>query len=111
MHSEVPFVGISYVAFNMSGICRKAIYPRILLLHLAQSRLFASLTLTYISFTSFDVSFNSLIYYLILSYGFAIDCGDRGRGEGKTCREGAMRFMVCMKACIIYLFDSMICMF
>jgi hypothetical protein len=67
MHSKVSFVGISYETLNMSGIYKKAIYPRILLFHLAQSRLFASLTLTYIGRTSFDVSFNSLIYYLALS--------------------------------------------
>jgi hypothetical protein len=34
------FVGTSYEAFSMSGIYRKIIYPRILLLYLAQSRLF-----------------------------------------------------------------------
>jgi hypothetical protein len=67
MHSEVLFVGILYEAFSMSGICREVIYPRILLLYLAQSRLFASLTLTYVGRTSFDVSFNSLICYLVLS--------------------------------------------
>jgi hypothetical protein len=67
MHSEVPFVGTSYEVFSMLGICREAIYPRILLLHLAQSRLFVSLTLTYIGRTSFDVSFNSLIYCLVSS--------------------------------------------
>jgi hypothetical protein len=67
MYLEMPFVGTSYEAFSMSGICREVIYPRILLLHLAQSRLFASLTLTYVGRTSFDVSFNSLIYCLVLS--------------------------------------------
>jgi hypothetical protein len=67
MHSEVSFIEISYEAFNMSGIYREAIYPRILLLYLAQSRLFANLTLTYIGRTSFDVSFNFLIYYFVLS--------------------------------------------
>jgi hypothetical protein len=51
----------------MLDIYKEAIYPRILLFYLAQSRLFASLTLTYISRTSFDVSFNSLIYYFALS--------------------------------------------
>jgi hypothetical protein len=67
MHSEVFFIEISYEVLSMSGIYREAIYPRILLFHLAQSRLFASLTLIYIGRTSFDVSFNFLIYCLILS--------------------------------------------
>jgi hypothetical protein len=67
MYSEMPFVGTSYEAFSISGIYREIIYPRILLFHLAQSRLFASLTLIYIGRTSFDVSFNSLIYCLVLS--------------------------------------------
>jgi hypothetical protein len=109
MHSEMLFVGISYETFSMSGIYKEAIYPRILLLYLAQSRLFASLTLTYISRTSFDVSFNSLIYCLISSYGFAIDCG--GKDKDKARREDVMRFMICIKVCIICLFDSMVCMF
>jgi hypothetical protein len=67
MHSEVPFVGTSYETFSMSGIYREVIYSRILLFYLAQSRLFASLILIYIGRTSFDVSFNSLIYCLVLS--------------------------------------------
>jgi hypothetical protein len=45
----------------MSGIRKEIIYPRILTFHLAQSRLFASLTLTYKDRTSFDFSLSCLV--------------------------------------------------
>jgi hypothetical protein len=46
----------------MSDIRREIIYSRILTFYLAQSRLFASLTLTYKSRTSFDFSLSYLVY-------------------------------------------------
>jgi hypothetical protein len=46
----------------MFGIRREVIYPRILTFHLAQSRLFASLTLIYKGRTSFDFSLSYLVY-------------------------------------------------
>jgi hypothetical protein len=45
----------------MSGIRREVMYSRILTFHLAQSRLFASLILTYKDRTSFDFSLNYLV--------------------------------------------------
>jgi hypothetical protein len=45
----------------MSGIRREVIYLRILTFHLAQSRLFVSLTLTYEGRTSFDFSLSCLV--------------------------------------------------
>jgi hypothetical protein len=94
----------------MSGIYREVIYSRILLLHLAQFLLLANLTLAYVGRTSFDVSFNCLIYCFVSSYGFAIGCGGGYgyRGESEACRENARRSMVCMKVCIIYIFAAII---
>jgi hypothetical protein len=45
----------------MFGICKEVIYPRVLIFHLAQSRLFANLTLTYVGRTSFDFSLSCLV--------------------------------------------------
>jgi hypothetical protein len=95
----------------MSGIYKKVIYSCTLFFHLAQSWLFISLILTYVSRTSLDFSLNYLAYRMAVSWGFVSDYGDRDENKDEARRKSVMRFMACIKICIINLFDFRVCLF